>query len=322
MTSPKIKPLLLKPVGKDYLWGGERLKSEYNMQLNMSPLAEGWVCSTHPDGECLVCGGEFDGLSLRKVLQDNPSFMGRYANSDGQLPVLVKLIDAKENLSIQVHPDDDYAKINENGSLGKHEMWYVLDAKADAEIVHGFNRDVSDDTVRSSLSKGSVNNLLRHISVKKDEVYAVNPGTVHGIGAGVVIAEIQENSNITYRLYDYNRVDASGNKRSLQIDKGLDVIDLTVGNTIKQPMRVLKYCPGIALEFLYRCKYFAVDRMLINTDKNITQSSDGQFVILLCTEGNGNVSGIEIEKGNCLFVPAGNDTIELGGKMQLLQICG
>lgn len=322
MTSPKIKPLLLKPVGKDYLWGGERLKSEYNMQLNMSPLAESWVCSTHPDGECLVCGGEFDGLSLRKVLQDNPSFMGRYANSDGQLPVLVKLIDAKENLSIQVHPDDEYARVNENGSLGKHEMWYVLDAVENAEIIHGFNRNVAREDIVKALKSGSLYKLMRHVPIKKDDVFAVNPGTVHAIGSGAIIAEIQENSNVTYRLYDYDRIDSQGNKRKLHIEKGLDVSDFSVGQKVNQPMRVMKYWPGGATEFLYRCKYFYCDRLVINSEKDYVKIQNDCYAIILCIEGTGYVSDFNIKKGNCVFVPACLNSVELNGKMQVLLIYG
>ena len=141
-------PFLLRPVGKDYLWGGERLKTEYHKQIDLTPLAETWECSTHPDGCSVVDSGAAAGKPLRTVLQEHPEYLGIYANPEGELPILIKLIDAKKDLSVQVHPDDAYAKQYENGQNGKTEMWYVLEAEPDASLVYGFRHTMTPERLR------------------------------------------------------------------------------------------------------------------------------------------------------------------------------
>ena len=209
----KAKPFLLKPSGKNYLWGGSRLKDDYGKNLPMTPLAETWECSTHPDGLSYIGNGMAEGFSLREVLEKHPEYLGTHARTlmsedavkNGELPVLIKLLDAKENLSVQVHPDDEYAARNENGSMGKIEMWYILDAKEGSGVYYGFFHDMEREKLQKSLEDGSVVRYLQWVSVKKGDVFCIDPGTVHAIGAGTVLAEIQENSNITYRLYDFGR---------------------------------------------------------------------------------------------------------------------
>ena len=149
-------PFLLRPVGKDYLWGGERLKTAYHKQIDLTPLAETWECSTHPDGCSVVDSGAAAGKSLRTVLQEHPEYLGIYANAEGELPILIKLIDAKKDLSVQVHPDDAYAKQYENGQNGKTEMWYVLEAEPDASLVYGFRHTMTPERLRQSLAEGTL----------------------------------------------------------------------------------------------------------------------------------------------------------------------
>ena len=146
-------PFLLKPTGKDYLWGGNRLNDDFSKGIDLSPLAETWECSTHPDGFSFVASGKYEGLRLKDVLSDHPEYMGRHSRSDGELPVLIKFIDAKKDLSVQVHPSDEYAFENENGQLGKTEMWYVLDASKDAKLIYGFKNDVTEKKIRQSRRK-------------------------------------------------------------------------------------------------------------------------------------------------------------------------
>ena len=171
--STKAKPFLLKPVGKDYLWGGSRLKDDFGKDMDMAPLAETWECSTHPDGTCQVANGEFSGWPLTKVLQEHPEFLGNHSKASGELPVLIKLIDAKDDLSVQVHPDDEYANKYENGQMGKTEMWYVLDAVKDAQLVFGLHHEMNRDTLRNSILEGTVEKHLQKVSVKKDDVYYI-----------------------------------------------------------------------------------------------------------------------------------------------------
>ena len=329
------RPFLLSPAGKDYLWGGNRLKTEYGKKLRMTPLAETWECSTHPDGLCKAASGIHKGETLRDVLTKHPEYIGTHPDvkEAGELPILVKFIDADKDLSVQVHPGDTYAARYEHGSRGKTEMWYVLDACPDAELIYGFSHDTDPDTVREAIAQGTLSDHLQHVPVMKNDVFYVAAGTVHAIGAGAIIAEIQENSNITYRLYDYDRKDKDGNLRPLHIDKALEVADLKRAGAPVQPMRVLRYEPGVARELLCRCKYFEVHRMLINeeTGKGIRYMSDSlSFRVLLCIDGSGSLTykdggeviEVNITKGSCIFIPADSVKIKLHGKLQLLDICG
>ena len=226
-----------------------------------------------------------------------------------------------------MHPDDEYAKRVEN-SLGKTEMWYVLDARDGANLIYGFNRDVDPDVVKRSLQDGSIEKILNHVPVRKDDLFFIEAGTVHAIGAGALIAEIQESSNITYRLYDYDRKDKNGNTRELHIDKALEVADLKSSLAPRQPMRVLKYRSGYASELLTRCKYFQVERVLLNTEiqRRLVnfQTDANSFHALLCVDGCGSMSGdgfmLNFFKGDCIFVPAESMIFRLHGRAQLLNV--
>ncbi|MCD8110214.1 MAG: mannose-6-phosphate isomerase, class I [Clostridiales bacterium] len=321
-------PFLLSPAGKDYLWGGSRLNDDFSKGIDMSPLAETWECSTHPDGLSTVASGEFKGMTLLSVLHDNPEIAGTHPDISNGLPILIKLIDAKKDLSVQVHPDDDYAREHENGSLGKTEMWYVMDASKDAKLVYGFHHDVSKDMVRAGLADGTVERLLQKVPIKKDDVFFIPAGQVHAIGAGALIAEIQESSNLTYRLYDYGRIDKNGKRRPLHVEKALEVANLKGSAEPRQPMRVLRFKKGQASELLCRCKYFQVERMLINTERTREmaqiQTGSNSFQVLLCTEGCGvlfwDEDSLNFYKGDCIFVPANSDVIKIHGKAQMLKV--
>ncbi len=285
--------------------------------------------------------------SLSEVLKKHPEYLGTHCLelTDGrpELPILIKFIDAEKDLSVQVHPDDEYAFTHENGAYGKTEMWYVLDAQEDSEIIFGFNQDMDEDRVRDGIEKGDIGRYLNHIPIHKDDRFIIEPGTVHAIGAGALIAEVQENSNLTYRFYDYDRVDKNGKKRELHIDKAIDVVDFSSAFKPKQPMKVIKYRKGIATELLARCRYFLVERDIINTErmnaKNrvkadgsddlseqgvIFQTGSNSFHVLLCIEGQGRIQGeetdLEFTKGDCIFVPAKSETLVIMGTTQFLNV--
>lgn len=328
-TNSKAKPFLLKPAGKDYLWGGSRLNDDFSKNINMEPLAETWECSTHPDGQSLAASGAFNGLLLSDVLKAHPEFLGTHPETKGELPILIKFIDAKQDLSIQVHPDDAYAFAHENGQKGKTEMWYVLDASRDAKLVYGFSHDIHPEVLRNSLYNGDVEKYLQKVPIHKDDVFFIEPGTVHAIGAGSLIAEIQESSNLTYRMYDYKRIDKDGNERELHIEKAMDVVNTKGSATPRQQIRVLNYVPGSATEFLYRCKYFQVERMLINTERCRElvsfQTDSTSFQVLLCIGGCGVLveecgDAIPFFRGDCVFVPADSEVIKVHGKAQFLKV--
>lgn len=359
-------PFLLKPSGKNYLWGGRRLKDDFGKECECSPLAETWECSTHPEGECIVAGGEYQGESLRSVLENHPDYISENLssgscfsdqsglgcagyehfcpnNTDSDkesikeqsghndpdvFPLLIKLIDANQDLSVQVHPDDDYARMYENGARGKTELWYVLDAKKDATIYYGFLKDTGRNEVEAALEAGTIENLLQSVPVKKGDIFFVEPGTIHAIGAGVLIAEVQTNSNLTYRLYDYERLDGNGKKRKLHIKKGLDVLNYQSSLTPRQPLRVLHYKPGCAMEQLFRSSHFVAERMLLNTKRRSSLPSfltdQHSFQVLLCVDGCGSLIcrdiHIEIFKGDCIFIPANSVPYQLHGQMELLRV--
>lgn len=342
-------PFFLKPEGKDYLWGGNRLNDDFSKGISLEPLAETWECSTHPDGPSRVASGPYTDRLLGDVLKMHPEYMGTHPDGNGDLPILIKFIDAKKDLSVQVHPDDRYAELHENGQRGKVEMWYVLDAAKEASLVYGLRHDMTADALRESIAGGTLEHHLQKIRVRKDDVFYVESGTIHAIGAGTLVAEIQENSNLTYRLYDYNRTDREGKRRELHIDKALDVACLKASGEPRQPMRVLRYRRGCARELLGRCRYFEVHRMLINTERYremVSYRSDSSsFRVLLCVDGCGCISysrencecagdrkrsaGYEARdevlrfyKGDCIFVPANSVEIRIHGQAQFLDVRG
>lgn len=321
-------PFLLKPSGKDYLWGGNRLNDDLNKDIDLTPLAETWECSTHPDGPSYVASGKYKGKSLIDVLKKHPEYLGTHPRTRGELPILIKFIDAKKDLSVQVHPNDEYAMKYENGQLGKTEMWYVLDASKDAKLVHGFNCDMNKRIVKRSIDNGTIEKYLHKVPIHKDDLFYIKAGTIHAIGAGSLIAEIQENSNLTYRLYDYNRVDKTGKLRQLHVDKALDVMDYKASQDIKQPIRVHKYKKGYSSELLCRCKYFEVHKEKINTEncKEMFsfQTQNNSFHVLLCIDGCGTLISeeetIPFFKGDCIFIPANSIKLKIHGIADLLNI--
>lgn len=329
MSTRLNRPFLLKPAAKDYLWGGNRLNTEYAKEIDVAPLAETWECSTHPDGCSVVASGEYIGRKLDEVISEHPEVLGSRNAENQSLPILVKFIDANKDLSIQVHPDDNYAYTHEDGQNGKTEMWYILDASKDAKLIYGLRDEVSNEVLKQSAIDGTIGKYLQEIKVKKDDIFYIEAGTIHAIGAGCLIAEIQENSNLTYRLYDYDRIDKNGNKRELHLNKAMDVANTKASIEPRQPLRVLRYEKGVARELLSRCRYFEVYRMIVNTERRqvVTYKSDELgFRVLLCINGCGNIRNedfsLDVYKGDCIFVPANSVEFRIHGKMQFLDIRG
>lgn len=321
-------PFLLRPAAKDYIWGGRKLKDEYRKNIDVSPLAETWECSTHSDGQSIIADGLYKGLKLGQVLNLHPEYLGLHSRAKGDLPILIKFIDAKEDLSVQVHPDDEYANLYEEGQFGKTEMWYVLSADKDARLVYGFNREIAKKQLKRALEKGDIEKYLHYVPIHKNDVFLIEAGVVHAIGKGTTIVEIQQNSNLTYRLYDYNRKDRFGCKRQLHINKALDVANLKFTGSPRQPMRVLNYRNGYASELLCRCKYFQVNRLLLNTERYRNRANleiiGDSFHVFLCIEGSGILMGdnvtINFFKGDCIFIPANTEPLSMQGKAQLLNV--
>lgn len=307
-------PVKLSPAFKDYLWGGERLRTDYNKHSGLSPLAESWELSAHKDGESTVSGGRYDGYPLTAYLDAiGRDALGRNAARFDYFPLLIKFIDAKGDLSVQVHPDDAYAREHE-GEYGKTEMWYILDCDPNAALYCGFSHDLTKEALKHAIESGTLTDLLCRVPVKKGDVFFIPAGTVHAIGAGIVICEIQQNSNTTYRVYDYNRRDKDGNLRPLHVEKALEVASL------KASPRHEDTPDGDAVT-LASCDYFTVQRLRIRGTRDCS-ATDASFLSVTVTEGTGALSmhgeSIPVRKGDTLFIPAQNSTFTVSGAIELI----
>ena len=289
----------LIPVCKDYLWGGSKLKESYGKNCPQDPCAESWELSFHPDGQTLLPDG--------KTLQESVTSVELGTNTQNFpfFPVLIKFIDAKSNLSVQVHPSDEYALTHEN-SFGKTEMWYIAEADEGAGIYLGFNREVTEEEFKSAIQNNTLTDLLRFYPVKAGECYFIPAGTIHAIGAGCLICEIQQNSNLTYRVYDYGRLDKNGNPRELHVDKAM----LVTNRTACEPRSLSANTLGIS-------KYFNVRKLEVSGETTLS-ATPKSFHCVTCTRGEGQINDEAIRQGDSFFVPAGFGAYTLGGDMTVI----
>ena len=293
-----MEPLKLGMITKKIIWGGERLAREYGKGTPGEKIAESWELTDRADGVNTIVGGTFDGMLLSDYLNAHKDEVKK--GWDGErLPHLIKLIDAEADLSIQVHPDDEYAA-EHTTDLGKTEMWYIVDAAPDARIIYGLKKKYSAAEVRAAIENGTLEELMNYVPVKKGETYFIPSGMVHAICRGILIAEIQQNSNITYRVYDYNRRGADGKLRELHVDDALAVID-----KIEDPSAV-RADANDELGIIAKCGYFTVYHFEKAFAMTATEES---FVHLLCLGGEAfitwNGGKMNIKKGESVYIPAG-----------------
>lgn len=306
--------LKLKPSCKDYLWGGNKLRTEFGIDSDKETLAESWELSCHPDGPSYIINGEAAGQTLAEYIDVNgKEVLGKDCESFEEFPVLIKFIDAKKDLSIQVHPDDSYALKNE-GQYGKTEMWYVMEAEEGASLFYGFSREVSKEEFEQRIQNHTLTEVLNKVEIHKGDVLFIDPGTIHAIGAGCLIAEIQQNSNVTYRVYDYGRKGVDGKERELHVDKALQV-------TKREPA-VKNKDVGLHVE---TCQYFTVDKVILDglRRKKLTGEADGSsFVSVLMLNGQGKISAcgetLDVKKGDSIFITAGSGEYQMEGEMEAL----
>ena len=285
------KVLRLCPAFKDYIWGGERLKTSYGKKTDLSPCAESWELSYHPDGLTKTV----DGVALRDLLTEDD--LGENAKSFPFFPMLIKFIDARDNLSVQVHPSDDYALANEN-SFGKTEMWHILEADEGAGIYLGFKKDVSEEAFRKAINDSKLTELLNFYPVKAGETYFIPSGTLHAIGRGCLICEIQQNSNLTYRVYDYGRVGKDGKPRELHVEKALKVTNRSAFS----PKAVAFETPDGTV---IGCnKYFHVLSRKV-AGKTELSADPHSFRCFTVVEGIGKIGSEQAVKGDSFFLSAG-----------------
>lgn len=312
-------PLLLSSTLKDYLWGGNRLKTEYGFKSDFEKIAEAWVLSCHEGDESTVLNGELKGKTLNEAISIfGKDCLGKNCEKFEYFPLLIKLIDAKQKLSIQVHPDDDYSTKNE-GEYGKTEMWYIVDCEDNAKLIYGLDREVSKEELEKYINEDRITEICKYVPVKKGDVFFIPAGTVHAIGEGILIAEVQQNSNITYRVSDYGRLGADGKPRELHKQKALDVINLSPTPQNTENSNASHKISGGVLHDLAKCKYFTAQ--CLELDGNTELCNEDSFMSVLILEGNGKLryqnSVIEFSKGYSFFVPA-NIKYTLNGNAKIL----
>lgn len=294
----------LEPAIKTYIWAGNKLK-KYGKKVDGDKISECWELSFHPDGLSKIASGKDSGKFLKDVAL--ASDIGEYASSFPFFPVLIKLIDSGDNLSVQVHPSDEYALKNEN-SYGKTEMWYVLEHDDGAGLYVGLKEDSSEEEIKIDLNNGTILNKLNFYPVKNGDCFFIKSGTIHAIGKGVTLLEIQQNSNLTYRLYDYDRVDANGKKRQLHIEKALKVVDYKKYSSNKFENNMVG-----------KCKYFTSYVYDVNEKPTIIADKDS-FVSITFLSGKGVIDSLDYKTYETFFIPAGKKAIISGSGRYILTV--
>lgn len=302
--------LFLNPVFVEMIWGGNRLASEYHYDIPSDKTGECWAVSAHTNGDCTIENGIYKGEKLSSLWKNHRELFGDI--SGDRFPLLVKIIDAKDDLSIQVHPDDSYAKKYENGSLGKTECWYILDCNENANLIIGHNAKDKEE-LQQMIDNKEWDRLIRKVPIKKGDFFQIEPGTVHAITAGTLILETQQNSDITYRLYDYDRL-SNGVPRELHIEKSIDVIK-TPFEEKKTESKITKERNYIKEE-LVTCEYYFVDK--IDVDGNQSFHNAAPFLIMSVLDGEGTIDDIPIKKGDHFILPSGYGNYILKGKLSVI----
>lgn len=303
--------LFLDPVFKQMIWGGSRLQEQFGYKIPGDNTGECWAVSAHPNGDCVVREGIYQGRTLSQLWKDEPELFG---NSElDRFPLLIKIIDAKEDLSIQVHPDDRYAGEHENGSLGKTECWYILDCPENASLVIGHNAG-SKEEMEDMIHQGRWTELIREVPVKKGDFIQINPGTVHAIKGGMMILETQQNSDITYRVYDYDRL-TDGKPRQLHVAQSIDVITVPAPPA-EDSVKSVPELPDNTLNELISCNYYTVWKLNVKGKMSFLQTHP--FMVMSVIEGEGLINGHVIGKGDHFILPDGLGGVDMQGEMTII----
>ena len=316
----KLYPLQFEPILKERIWGGTKLKTILNKPITSDITGESWEISTVEGDVSVVSNGFLAGKSLNDLIQTAPEdILGKevYKRFGTQFPLLFKYLDAREDLSIQVHPDDELAQKRHN-SFGKTEMWYIMQADENARIIVGFKEKSNATEYVENLKNKTLLTILDDVIVKSGDVFFLETGTVHAIGAGLVVAEIQQTSDITYRLYDFDRVDAAGNERELHVDLALDAINYNKVDTFKSYDKEINQSNTIV-----DCPYFTTNFLALDGEKKILNNGNS-FSVYMCIEGTFEIefesSRFQYKKGDTVLIPAALKTVILNGKASILEI--
>lgn len=316
-------PLKLKPPLKDYIWGGTKLRDEFGKQSDLSRLAESWELSCRSDGMSIIENGEYSGRTISDFLADNPDALGKNCEKFEYFPVLIKLIDACDDLSVQVHPDNEYA-LRFEGEYGKTEMLYIVDCDEGASIIYGFKEKISSGEFLRAIEDNTLLDKLKRVPVSKGDVFFIKSGTLHAIGKGIVIAEIQQNSNTTYRVCDYGRLGADGKPRELNIEKAIDVTECRPAqeHKIYPPVRLGGANEGTSIQLLGDCEYFTVTKADLDNSYFRFEADEKSFRHILVISGSGKMlcggESYMLEKGSSYFIPASSGIVEINGQCSII----
>lgn len=308
------KVFKFEPYLKTVLWGGEKIASFKGIATSQKEIGESWEISGVPGHESVVSEGSDKGLNLVQLIEKyKEALLGEsiYKQFGNTFPLLVKIIDAKKDLSVQVHPNDALAKERHN-SFGKTEMWYIIDAEKDAKIYAGLSKSISKEDYETMVKNHTIMDAIASHSSQPGDIFFLPAGRIHAIGGGNLLAEIQQTSDITYRVYDFDRRDANGNPRQLHTEEAKDAIDYTVYPEYKS-----EYDRDDAHALLAKCQYFDVRLYQVNEHSTFTPDNDS-FVIAMCLNGNAIINGVSAKQGETLLIPACYNTLEISGNATIL----
>lgn len=302
--------LFMEPVFKEAIWGGRKLRDVFNYEIPSDATGECWAISAHGNGDCQIEAGTYRGKLLSQIWKERPELFGNYPGD--QFPLLIKIIDAKEDLSIQVHPDDAYARVHENGSLGKTECWYILDCDPGTEIVIGHHAKDRME-LEAMIREGRWKEFIRSVPLKKGDFFQINPGCLHAIKGGTLILETQQNSDITYRVYDYDRL-SGGKPRQLHVEESIAVIDAPFQESKCDVFT--QALEGAVHTHFITCKFYSVDKYEI--DGTFVKTFERYFTSVSVIDGEGRVNGIFIASGRHFIIPAGAGNVKFEGRMTII----
>ena len=302
---------------KDYIWGGTRLRDEYGKKSDADKVAESWELSCHKDGRSVIANGEYAGRTLEEYIEkEGKAVLGTNCARFEYFPILIKLIDAKDNLSVQVHPDNEYA-LRVEGEYGKTEMWYIIDADEGAELLYGFKHEITREEFAERIKNNTLLEVTNNVPVHKGDVFFIESGTLHAIGKGILIAEIQQNSNTTYRIYDYGRVGKDGIPRELHVEKACEVTKLIPPTRPTKPQGERVQKDGYAETLLASCEYFNVNKLDVQSGAAL-EATERSFNSLLVIDGSFTLGDLSLTKGDSVFVPAGFGKYTLSGSGEVI----
>jgi len=314
-NNPTLYPIIFEPVLKSAIWGGSNLE-KFGRAIPPEGVAESWEIAAHPNGSSIVANGAHTGKNLAELTNElGVALIGSnaaWAVERGKFPLLVKLLDANRSLSVQVHPKDSYALAHEGNELGKTEMWVVLDAKPGAQIILGVKHGTTPGQFRAGIEQGYLEPYLHYLDVKAGDHVCVPSGSLHAILDGIVIAEIQQNSDTTYRVYDWNRVDSHGNARELHIDKAMDVINFEQVEPSLPTAQIKQHQPGIQSTVLCENEYFCTERLQVTAGSKISGTCDGSSLeVWGVIEGSININSLDLSAVSFCLLPAALGAYEL-----------